>query len=79
MTEAAKPAEQRDEVGAARQRRERTHALSGDRTARSTDSTRVYLKEIGRVPLLTGSEEVRLGLLPTKPARSESLSTWSRS
>ena len=49
-----------DEVSAARARRERTHALSGERTARSTDSTRVYLKEIGRVPLLTGSEEVRI-------------------
>ncbi len=46
MSEAAK-AREADEVGAARQRRERQHALSGDRTSRSTDSTRVYLKEIG--------------------------------
>lgn len=43
-----------------RARRERTHALSGDRVSRSTDSTKTYLSEIGRVPLLTGDEEVRL-------------------
>ena len=49
-----------DEVGAARERRARTHALSGERSSRSTDSTRVYLQEIGRVPLLTAREEVRL-------------------
>lgn len=49
-----------DEVGAARVKRERTHALSGDRALRSTDSVRVYMQEIGRVPLLTGPEEVRL-------------------
>ncbi len=49
-----------DDVGAARQRRERTHALSSDRALRSTDSVRVYMQEIGRVPLLTGAEEVRL-------------------
>ncbi len=49
-----------DEVGAARQRRQRTHQLSGDRALRSTDSVRVYMQEIGRVPLLTSSEEVRL-------------------
>ena len=49
-----------DEVGAARQKKERTHALGSERSARSTDSTRVYMQEIGRVPLLTGREEVRL-------------------
>lgn len=59
MNEAVQPIEQ-DEVGAARHRRERQHALAGDRTSRSTDSTRVYLMEIGRVPLLTPAEEVRL-------------------
>ena len=59
MTQGPSPTDA-DEVGAARQRRERTHALSGDRSARSTDSTRVYMQEIGRVPLLTQREEVRL-------------------
>ena len=59
MTTGSVPVD-RDDVGQARQRRERTHALSGDRSARSTDSTRVYMQEIGRVPLLTQREEVRL-------------------
>lgn len=70
MTSAPKPVE-RDEVGAARERRERTHALSGDRTSRSTDSTRVYLKEIGRVPLLTSAEEVRLAERVAKGLKAE--------
>ncbi len=70
MSEAAK-AREADEVGAARQRRERQHALSGDRTSRSTDSTRVYLKEIGRVPLLTGAEEVRLAEKVAKGMKAE--------
>lgn len=60
-----------DEVGAARQRRERSHALSGERTSGSTDPTRVYLKEIGRVPLLTGAEEVRLAERIAKGVRAE--------
>ncbi len=49
-----------EDISAARQQRERTHALSSDRLSRSTDSTRVYMQEIGRVPLLTQREEVRL-------------------
>ncbi|MFT7474739.1 MAG: RNA polymerase primary sigma factor [Verrucomicrobiales bacterium] len=70
MSEATRPVD-KDEVGAARQRRERSHALSGDRTSRSTDSTRVYLKEIGRVPLLTGAEEVRLAEKVAKGMKAE--------
>ncbi|MGI9606030.1 MAG: RNA polymerase sigma factor RpoD [Acidimicrobiales bacterium] len=60
-----------DEVGAARRKRERVHALNSDRTSRSTDSTRVYLKEIGRVPLLTSAEEVRLASRVAKGMKAE--------
>ena len=70
MSDATAAAET-DEVGAARRRRERMHALSGDRTSRSTDSTRVYLKEIGRVPLLTTAEEVRLAEKVAKGMKAE--------
>jgi len=62
---------ERDEVGEARARKQRQHALSGDRTSRTTDSTRVYLKEIGRVPLLTQAEEVRLAEKVAKGMKAE--------
>jgi RNA polymerase primary sigma factor len=70
MSPARVPADH-DEVGAARERRQRVHALSSDRTSGSTDSTRVYLKEIGRVPLLTAAEEVRLAERVAKGMKAE--------
>ena len=69
VTDTAPPED--DEVGDARHRRERSHALASDRTSRSTDSTRVYLKEIGRVPLLTSAEEVRLAERVAKGMKAE--------
>jgi RNA polymerase primary sigma factor len=51
-----------DEVARARKRRAAARTLKTVKTAAggSSDSVRMYLREIGRVPLLTGAEEVSI-------------------
>ena len=51
-----------DEVARARRRRAAARSIKTVKTAAggSSDSVRMYLREIGRVPLLTGAEEVSI-------------------